>query len=356
MPVRSLIARQVSRTRRKRDLSACDDLPKTIESMLKLLKYFLPFTRYPYAGDTIGCPVCSCDSSLKVAGMDRRLKLLPTFACDHCGLLYTNPMPTENELYEYYTRLYRLDYQGAANQPTAKHVRKRTLEAQSRFKHLVDRLKRPSRTLDFGCGTGEFVTCLRSEGHDAHGFEPGQNYGSYAQTLHGDRIKIQAWQHVSYDEPFDLVSCFHVLEHLRDPVAALKKIAEWTRPDGLVYIEVPDMGTQNRNKGFGAMHFAHVIGFNHHNLLVAASLAGLTPALVVSSTGIIFSRDSLSSQQTIELEAMKGKQLTLSLYANGRSVSRYLRYQAERFFDFLEVLCVDPMAMQSAQVHGQPLI
>jgi SAM-dependent methyltransferase len=243
-------------------------------------------------------------------------------------------MPTETELDEYYTRLYRLDYQGVASSPTSRHLHKRTREAQSRLKHVIDLLRQPSRTLDFGCGTGEFLTSLRSEGHDAHGFEPGQNYGHYAQSLHGDRVKIQTWQHVFYDEPFDLVSCFHVLEHLRDPVAALKKIAEWTRSDGFVYLEVPDMGTPIRNKGFGAMHFAHLIGFNHHNLLIAAALAGLAPVAIVSKTAIIFSHDSNPCQQVIEQEAMAGKQLSLSLYANGRAFKNYLHYQAGKVLRF----------------------
>ncbi len=197
---------------------------------------------------------------------------------------------------------------------------------------MVELLRPRSRVLDFGCGTGEFLTSLKSAGHDAYGFEPGQNYGHYARSLHGEHVKIEDWQQVAYDQPFDLVSCFHVLEHLNRPVAALKKMAQWASPSGLVYIEVPDMGITGRNKGLGALHFAHLIGFNHHNLLVAAAIAGLVPKVVVSQTGIIFAHDPHSRSEFDATEAEKGKQLTTSLYAERRALYNYFRYQFGKVF------------------------
>ncbi|MCC6509280.1 MAG: class I SAM-dependent methyltransferase [Pirellulaceae bacterium] len=294
---------------------------------LELLKYVLPFTRYPYEGELVACPVCSCPQASQVASIDRRLKRLPTFACLNCGLLYTNPMPTDDELHEYYQRIYRLDYQGATDTPKKRHLRKRTREAESRLKFLVPLLKPGSRTLDFGCGSGEFLTGLLALGHDAHGFEPGQMYGRYAQSLHDQRVTIQQWQHVNYNSQFDLVSCFHVLEHLKNPVEALKKMVQWTRPGGLVYIEVPDMGTTDRNKGVGAFHFAHLIGFNHHNLLLAGLMAGLQPKVMVTGTGIIFEHRAGSERVRESEETEKGRQLTMSLYGNRRAIYNYFRYQ-----------------------------
>lgn len=291
----------------------------------RLIHYFAPFTRYPYVGERVPCPVCSCDRATRVASLDRRFKLLPTVACDRCGLLYTNPMPSEAELSDYYTRLYRLDYQGASTAPKQRHLDKRVREATGRLAHLAPLLKPGSRTLDFGCGTGEFVTGLRSLGHDAHGFEPGQTYGNYARSIHGDRISVKGWQEVGYEAPFDLVSCFHVLEHLRNPIAALRQMAAWTKPDGLVYVEVPDLGVVAGNKGFGGFHFAHVIGFNHHNLVLAGARAGLRPRSIVAPTGIIFEHGGPVDET---LEAERGRQLSADLYASGRAVRNYVRYQA----------------------------
>ena len=41
--------------------------------------------------------------------------------------------------------------------------------------------------------------------------------------------------------PFDVILMFHVLEHLPDPVDTLAKLAERLSPDGLIYVEVPNL-------------------------------------------------------------------------------------------------------------------
>lgn len=291
---------------------------------LERLTYYLPFTPYPYRGGCIECPVCQDHSGKRVASLDRRFKRLPTFACGNCGLLFTNPMPTDEELANYYTNFYRLDYQGAVDTPSDRHLEKRQVEAAGRSGCIANSLKPGSRTLDVGCGSGEFVTELLRLGHDAFGLEPGSTYGNFARSLHGDRIQVQGWQDANYSNRFDLVSCFHVLEHLRNPLAALRKFAEWTAPDGLVYIEVPNMGEDSPSKGMGAFHFAHVIGFNHHNLILAGLRSGLQPKVIVSPTAIIFEH---GTNVHGTLEAEKGKQLTDSLYSKNRPFTNYVRYQ-----------------------------
>lgn len=291
-----------------------------------IVQFFLPFTSYPYKGEAVPCPACGHSDSKPLVSLDRRLKRLPTSMCGHCGLLYTNPMPTDAELATYYQEYYRFDYQTATTEPKERHIRKRRAEAANRAAHLEGLLKPGARTLDFGCGSGEFVGTLLSSGYDAHGFEPGDTYGNYAKSLYGDRITVAGWQDIKADTPFDLVTCFHVVEHLRDPVAAMQQMARWAAPGGLVYIEIPDLGKAHPNKGFGALHFAHLTGFNQHNLVVAAARAGLTPERVISPTGVIFRRAEMPTG-TIESEARQGRDLSEKLYGNGRMVSNYLRYQ-----------------------------
>jgi SAM-dependent methyltransferase len=291
-----------------------------------ILSFFLPFTGYPYQGHQVPCPGCGHQKSTGVAGIDRRLKRLSTVACDSCGLLYTNPMPTDSELAAYYANYYRFDYQAADSAPKEKHLKKRRAEAASRISQLDGLLPLAARTLDFGCGSGEFVGAMLAMGHDAHGFEPGDAYGGHAKSLYGDRIAIKGWQEVEYPERFDLVTCFHVLEHLSNPVEALRQMAAWTKPDGLVFVEVPNLGADRPNRGFGALHFAHLLGFNRHNLIVAAAHAGLIPERVVAPTGIIF-RLGPTSPEALEREAAQGKALTDRLHGGGQMVPNYFKYQ-----------------------------
>ncbi len=264
-------------------------LQTRLREMSAVAQNIVPLISYAYEGEQdAGCPVCGAQDNHHVSNWDRRLKPLKTVACLQCGLLHTNPMPREDELVRYYSSLYRLDYQLALGRPSARHVRKRTREAARRSSVILPHLSRGARALDFGAGSGEFVAGLVAAGIDAYGFDPGEGYASHARDTLGARIKTCRWEDVKPDRPFDMVSSFHVLEHLRNPVAALQAAASWLKPEGLLIIEVPDTVRELQKRGFGSLHFAHVIGFNCHNLDAAAARAGFEPLVAYQPTGIVF--------------------------------------------------------------------
>ncbi len=291
--------------------------------MFAIARHMLPFTRYPYRGQVVPCPVCAATRFHRVAGLDRRFKRLPTVMCEHCGLLYTNPMPDETELARYYEKYYRFDYQLVTTKPTDKHRRKRHAEAAGRIANLDGFLPENARVLDFGCGSGEFVEDMLARGYDAHGFEPGEAYGSDARSRLGERIQVARWQDVQFGPDFDLVTCFHVIEHLRDPLTAVAAMASWIRPGGRIYIEVPDLGSEPF-KGIGGFHFAHVVGFNSFNLQLAAARVGLKPVAVFAPTGILFER---GNGEEIDVLAAKGLRLAREIHADRSALSRYGEYQ-----------------------------
>jgi 2-polyprenyl-3-methyl-5-hydroxy-6-metoxy-1,4-benzoquinol methylase len=93
----------------------------------------------------------------------------------------------------------------------------------------------PARLLDAGAGRGRFVTAARLAGYDAFGIEPSVR-GPAAP--HVERTSIDD----ATIEPgsLDVVTLWHVLEHLEDPAAALDRIATWLRPQGGLVIGVPN--------------------------------------------------------------------------------------------------------------------
>jgi 2-polyprenyl-3-methyl-5-hydroxy-6-metoxy-1,4-benzoquinol methylase len=209
-----------------------------------------------------------------IAQTDRRLKRITHVACARCSLIRQWPLPTESDLATYYRDVYRSDYQKTV-EPTQNHVKKRQNEAAPRLAHLSPLLEPGSTIIDFGCGSGEFIAACNAAGFVGKGFEPGAGYARYARDVQKLHVENKGWQDYTADAPADAVTSFHVFEHLVDPVAAIRKAQSWIRPDGLIYIEVPDTRYFIELKGFGCLHMAHTLAYTDFTLEYAGAVCGL---------------------------------------------------------------------------------
>jgi SAM-dependent methyltransferase len=262
-----------------------------MRSILSSVQNITPFTRYAYRGEPVACNLCGSTGTVTVCRHDRRLKRLDTIACEECGLLRTDPMPTEEELAAYYASEYRRDYQLAFGKaPPRFHLRRSAREAEARLALLSPVLKRGARVLDFGSGSGEFLARARAEGHVVTGIEPGADFAAFARDSYGVEVIAKPWQAVELPEAgFDLITTSHVLEHLREPVTALKQLARWLAPDGVIHVAVPNAFAQ-RDQTFQHFHFAHIHHFTQQTLIWAGRAAGLEvdPRITPDGTTIVF--------------------------------------------------------------------
>ncbi|KMO30594.1 methyltransferase type 11 [Methylobacterium variabile] len=247
-----------------------------MSSPLHLFRHAVPFTGYPYRGEGMACNLCGGAEALTVAETDRRLKRLRSVACTGCGLIRTDPMPTAAELEAYYASAYRAAYQFAlGRRPPRHHLNRSRREAAFRAELLAPALRPGARVLDFGSGSGEFLAAARARGCAVTGVEPGRSYATYARAEHGARV-LDRLDALPADEVFDVVTVHHVLEHLRDPVDTLARLADRLAPEGVLYAAVPNMAATGKPP-HERFHFAHVHGFVRDTLDRAARRAGLTP-------------------------------------------------------------------------------
>jgi SAM-dependent methyltransferase len=105
------------------------------------------------------------------------------------------------------------------------------------------------RYLDVGCGSGASLGVARALGWQVAGIEMDAVAADKAR-----RFSERVWTGDALGAPFapggfDLVTAFHVLEHVPDPVRLLRRMLEWLAPGGLLVIEVPNAG------GLGARLF-----------------------------------------------------------------------------------------------------
>jgi len=102
----------------------------------------------------------------------------------------------------------------------------------------------PARLLDAGAGRGRFVAAARVAGYAASGLEPSARGVTAAREVYGiglERTGIAAARIVPGS--VDVVSLWHVLEHVEDPGAALRSLRGWLAPGGVLLVGVPNVAS-----------------------------------------------------------------------------------------------------------------
>ena len=118
--------------------------------------------------------------------------------------------------------------------------------AQSKYRILLRWMlgRGRLRVLNAGCGSGELSCLLAAAGHQVVGIDPEPQYIALARERAGDRFPdsefvVSGIEDYTGPGGFDAVVSTDVLEHIADDRAAFAKLAELTRPGGLLLIAVP---------------------------------------------------------------------------------------------------------------------
>jgi 2-polyprenyl-3-methyl-5-hydroxy-6-metoxy-1,4-benzoquinol methylase len=222
---------------------------------------------------SIPCNLCGASDAEQVRATDRDGDDLRSVICRRCGLVWTDPRPTPEQVVEFYAHEYRRDYKGTY-QPKPKHIYRAGKVAMDRFRRLQAFLQPGFHVLDVGAGGGEVVYVLRAMGYAASGFEPNEGYARFAAETLGVPVRQGFWQDVAIaPESQDVVTMFHVVEHLESPFDVMRRARQWLKPQGLLLVEVPNVEAvcQQPHTQF---HRGHLYHFNLATLAMMARRAG----------------------------------------------------------------------------------
>jgi SAM-dependent methyltransferase len=140
--------------------------------------------------------------------------------------------------------------------------------------------------LDVGSGTGEVLMAARARGWRALGVEPERTAADMARGR-GLDVRVAELESSGLPErSFDVVSAFHVLEHVPDSRAFLRMLARWARPGGSVCVEVPNFASVQRRRlreqWTGLRPREHLVHFTPRTLAGTFRAAGIDPVTVRS--------------------------------------------------------------------------
>ncbi len=180
--------------------------------------------------------------------------------CQSCGLVTVDPVPTDAELAPYYADAFY-------GQPSSTSGAALRFFYGRRAATVRRHHNKVRRVLDVGCGDGGFLAHLAKEGVDVAGFEPSaagaarardrlKRPGNKAADVVNDLAEVRG--------EFDVVTAWHVLEHVAQPRLLLGQLRSLLAADGIVVLAVPNFDCLEARWGKDAWFHLDVPRHLHH--------------------------------------------------------------------------------------------
>lgn len=217
------------------------------------------------------CYLCGMNDHFRRPGRVRDNEALEVLECRGCGLVFLSSF---DHVYENY-------YEQSGMHATAIDVpswlRQSAQDDERRFDQFRRCIENKS-VLDFGCGAGGFLMHARTVAARVCGVEIEQRLVPHF-AAEGLDVRASVGD---FDERFDLITLFHVVEHFADPAALLKELAGLLKPGGRIIVEVPSADdallTLFQCKPFSEFTYwgCHLFLFNGSTMPLLVSKAGCT--------------------------------------------------------------------------------
>lgn len=157
--------------------------------------------------------------------------------CLECGLVHTNPRDDDATLGRVYAGLQDEAY--ADDEVNLKRT------AAEHLAFITAHCRQGRTLLDIGCGSGIFVAAAQEAGWQAAGLEPSSRAIDRAR-IRSPRATFHCalLQHSEFPpDSFDAITLWDVLEHVPDPARALLHLRDWLKPDGRLFLNLPNSGS-----------------------------------------------------------------------------------------------------------------
>ena len=153
-------------------------------------------------------------------------------------ILKTTPQPSLDKLGSYYESddyISHTDSQRSLFEKIYQVVK--TKNISDKVKTVTRANSGTGRLLDIGCGTGDFLSVAKSVGWQTVGFEPNDKARNLALSK---GVELVAETTDLPDASFDVITMWHVLEHVPDVEAQIKELRRLVKPGGTIVIAVPN--------------------------------------------------------------------------------------------------------------------
>lgn len=205
--------------------------------------------------------------------------------CKKCGLVFLSQNFSKDDIFNTYNiekylsqnYKYNLSKENDSNNSSYfSNLENKVKFAENKYKEVIEMIGHNNsvgkKFLDIGCAAGFFLSIIKKYGYDPYGVEISAEGSLFAKNFFDINIIAKDLLELSdsYNNYFDFISMFHVLEHLPDPNIYLKKVNQIMKPGGFLIVEVPNI------KSIDSLFFKyliriiqpphHLYAFNYRNL------------------------------------------------------------------------------------------
>ena len=161
------------------------------------------------------------------------------------NMLVTQPVPFDlGSYYESENYISHTDSKKSLFDKVYQFVKKQYLQKKLT---LINSFKTEQKTiLDVGAGTGDFLNICKNNNWEVFGTEP----NSSARNLAKEKgVALEKDLSFYQNKKFDVITLWHVLEHVRDLSNFIKQLKQLLKPNGRLVIAVPNF------KSYDAKHY-----------------------------------------------------------------------------------------------------
>ncbi len=199
------------------------------------------------------CPLCdrkhleyaiTC-TDYAVSGETFRL-----FHCDDCGFLFTQDAPAEADRGRYYETpdyISHTDTHKGLIHRMYHCVRRYMLVRKAKLVERVSGLEKGT-LLDVGAGTGYFAHAMEKRGWQVNTMEKNAGARAFAKAHFALEMDDgDTWERYA-NTSFDVITLWHVMEHLEHLNETWKELGRLLRTDGALVVAVPNVTSYDARK------------------------------------------------------------------------------------------------------------
>jgi len=172
------------------------------------------------------CHLCESEN-IKIWDKDNNI-----FQCNDCDFVFDNPRPSFEDIFHYYSRPTKYD-KWISDLPQREALWKRRLK---KMKKMVA----SGSLLDIGSGIGQFLNYAQNDFYPVIGTEISDTAIEIAKEKFSITLMKGGIEDIKFEKSFDIITLFHVLEHVENPKRTVKKIHQLLTTGGIVFIAVPN--------------------------------------------------------------------------------------------------------------------